>query len=80
MIRTLSAAAHLVARAKRLQAEAQRAAIPSLSVTRAAAGIDTAEDAVRFHGDVMVDLLGGALTPREARGLTRAVEERRRGG
>ena len=77
---TRSGPGRLVARMQGLEAAARRAAIPSLSVTRAAAGIHTAEDAVRFHADVMVDLLTGALTPREARGLTRAVEERRRGG
>jgi hypothetical protein len=61
-----------------LEAEVQRAAIPSLAVTRAAAGVRTRQEGKQFQADLMVDLLTGALTPREAHALANAVEARGR--
>jgi hypothetical protein len=73
----------LRAKAERMQAEADRQAIRSRSVTRAAKGINTNAELAAFHADVLADLLTGALTPKEVRGLTRgvtrAVDERLRG-
>jgi hypothetical protein len=48
-------------------------------VTRAANGIHSEAEFAAFNADVAADLITGALTPREARGLTRAVNERRQG-
>jgi len=64
----------LLARLKRIQSEATRAAVPSRAVTRATAGIRTAADKAAFYADVTVDLLTGALTPKEARELTKAID------
>ena len=69
----------LLARLHRLRTNHERLRNPSRAVTRAANGIYTDSELAAFHAEVAADLLAGALTPREARGLTRAVEERRRG-
>jgi hypothetical protein len=38
------------------------------------AGVRTPEEGKQFQADLMVDLLTGALTPREASALAHAVE------
>ena len=75
MRRPLSRPDALLARLHRLELEHRRAALPSRAVTRAAAGVKRREELAAFHADVISDLLCGALTPGEARQLTRAVEQ-----